>query len=59
MSRSSQTAKATCRQDSDDETHQESVELFSTPDFFQDPVTGYESIRAVLRPPTTYSQVHQ
>ena len=70
VSRGSQTAKATFAklnistvnplcEDSEDETHVESVQLFSAPDFFQDPVSGYESVRAILRPPTTYSQVHQ
>ena len=59
VSRGSQTAKATFCPDSDDEPHVESVQLSSAPDFFQDPVLGYESVRAILRPPTTYSQIHQ
>ena len=61
VTRSSQTVRATRRQDSDDEPiHVESVEVFSsTPDFFQNPVTGDTSITAVLRSPTTYSQVQQ
>ena len=70
VTRGSQTTKATFKklnistvnplcEDSEDEINVESVQLFSSPDFYQDPVTGYESVRAILRPPTTYSQVHQ
>ena len=58
-SRGSQTAKPTFCPDSDDECHIEDIQSPSAPDFFQDPVLGYESVRAILRPPTTYSQIHQ
>ena len=59
VSRGSQTAKPTFCPDSDDECHVEDIQSPSAPDFFQDPVLGYESVRAILRPPTTYSQIHQ
>ena len=75
MTRGSQTANANLLQaafkkstistqnplseESEDEIKVESVQLFSSPDFYQDPSVGYESVRDIVRPSTIYSHVHR
>ena len=46
-------------EESEDEIRVESVQLFSSPDFYQDPSVGYESVRDIVRPSATYSHIHR
>ena len=47
-------------EDSENEIKVESVQLFTTsPDFYQDPSVGYESVCDIVRPSVIYSHVHR
>ena len=47
-------------EDSENEIKIESVQLFTaSPDFYEDPSVGYESVCDIVRPSVIYSRVHR